>query len=197
MSFNAKMIPATVFAAAFAVGTAHAAEVGFYLGGSIGQTTVEFEETVDDGDGGSTDFHFDSDDTGYKLFVGYNFLPWLGVEGGYIDFGNPADDLNIPNFPNVDADIEVTGWEAFLVGTLPLGPVDLFIKGGGVAAELDAELKVTGFPSESFNESDEYGAYGVGAAFNFGKFAIRAEYEAYDVDIDDLYFISVGATYHL
>jgi hypothetical protein len=34
-------------------------------------------------------------------------------------------------------------------------------------------------------------AYGAGADYNFGHWAIRAEYEAYDTDkLDDLYVVS-------
>jgi hypothetical protein len=193
MTIRVRTVLATLIAPAFAAGTAHAADMGLYFGGSVGQTTVKASSTV-----ASNTFHFDNDDTGYKAFVGFNFLPFLGVEGGYVDFGSPSDDANFGAF-RVDGEVEATGWEAFLVGTLPIGPVDLFVKAGGIEASIDLKVpdQFTGLGFKD-SESNEMFAYGAGAAFNLGKFGVRVEAEGYDVDkLDDLYFISLGATYHL
>ncbi len=180
MIISRKMWMATLVAPALSFGSAHAVELGPYVGGSVGQTTIKIDDNAID---------FDKSDTGWKLYAGYNFLPWLGVEGGYIDFGSPSDG----SFGN-NVDIDLTGWEAFVVGSLPVGPVDLFVKAGGIAAKVD--VHVSGFGSE--DNSDEYFAYGAGAAWNIGKFAIRVEAEGYDDnDVDDLYFLSAGVTYRL
>ena len=60
---------------------AQAADSGFYLGGSIGQSTLKVPSDV-------TDIpDFDENDTGYKIFGGYNFnlaLINLGIEGGEV-----------------------------------------------------------------------------------------------------------------
>ena len=68
------------------------ADSGFYVGGGIGGATLEAD--VGDIDfGGLTSF--DEDDTGFKVFAGYNFdLPVvnLGIEAGYVDFGAPEID---------------------------------------------------------------------------------------------------------
>ena len=57
--------------------------------------------------------------------------------------------------------------------------------------------KVNGATVASDSDSDEVGAYGVGAAVGLGALKIRAEYTMYDVNnIDDLYLISAGVTYH-
>jgi hypothetical protein len=193
MAVRMKSVLATLFALAFVAGSAQAADFGFYFGGSVGQSTVEFRESLSN----NFDYHFDEGDTGYKVLAGFNLLPFLGVEAAYVDFGTPSDSQNIVGVGGVDAKFDLTGWEAFVVGTLPIGPVDLFVKGGGISAQGDAKLAAVGGGYDHFSQNNEYFAYGVGGAFNFGKFAIRAEYEGYDVDIDHLYFISVGATYHL
>jgi predicted porin len=80
---------------------------------------------------------------------------------------------------------------------LPLGPVDLFAKVGGIEINVDAKVKAGGSTLASGSDSDEKAAYGVGAAFGLGGIKIRAEYTAYDVSngIDDLYMASVGVTY--
>lgn len=198
MTIRMKTVLATLIAPAFA-GTAHAADMGLYFGGSVGQTTAKASATVATSAITSNTFHFDNDDTGYKAFVGFNFLPFLGVEGGYVDFGSPSDDANFLGV-RVNGDVDATGWEAFVVGTLPIGPVDLFIKGGAIESSIDLKVHSNFLGGRSFkdSESNEMAAYGAGAAFNFGKFGVRVEAEGYDVDkLDDLYFVSLGATYHL
>ena len=199
MSFSKKAVLATLIAPVFAAATAHAAETGFYIGGSVGQSTAKASTgSLQTGVGQFNTFHFDKEETGYKAFVGFNFLPFLGVEGGYVDFGGPSDDESF-GATRIDAELDATGWQAFVVGTLPIGPVDLFVKAGGIEASFD--LKVgNSFNNQHRNESEsnEMFAYGAGAAFHFGRFGVRVEAEGYDVSkLDDLYLISIGATYHL
>lgn len=179
-----------LLASALTGGTAYA-NTGFYLGGSVGQGTIEDEESVSDGAGGFDDVEFDEDDLGYKLYAGYMLLPFLGVEGGYIDFGSPEGSFN-----NIDVELEADGFEGYVVGLLPLGPVELFAKVGMVA--YDVEGRIDGaFGSASIEDDSEELAYGLGASFGFGHFKVRAEYQMYDVgEIDDLYMISAGLTYH-
>ncbi len=169
-------------------GTANAGSTGLYVGGSVGQTTVKASANA----GLAGTLHFDEDDTGYKLFAGYMLLPFLGFEGGYTNLGSPNK-----NFSGASVDFDVDGWEAFVVGVLPLGPVDLFAKVGGIEINVDAKVKAGGSTLASGSDSDEKAAYGVGAAFGLGGIKIRAEYTAYDVsnNINDLYMASVGVTY--
>ncbi|HSQ22688.1 MAG TPA: hypothetical protein VLQ52_07835, partial [Coriobacteriia bacterium] len=54
-----------------------AADNGFYLGGSVGQTQLEIDELGEDID--SADFS--GDDMAYKVFAGLRFLTFLAVEG--------------------------------------------------------------------------------------------------------------------
>jgi OmpA-OmpF porin, OOP family len=173
MSINRKTALAALLGSALTAGTAYAAEPGFYVGASGGQTTLKVD-----------DFDIDESDTAWKGFVGYNFAKWIGFEAAYVDLGGASDS-------GANVDLDVTAWEGFVVGMLPMGPVDLFVKAGG--ASIEAELDAPSFTEDA---SDEYFAYGAGLAYNFGHWAIRAEYEAYDVDdIDDLYVVSGGLTY--
>jgi OOP family OmpA-OmpF porin len=180
------------------VGTASAAEDGFYVGAGVGQSTIKAStDPLPVGGGAFNTFHFDKSDTGYKGYVGYNFLPWLGVEGGYVEFGNPSDSKVI-GATTLNGKAEASGWQAFVVGTLPVGPVDLFVKAGGI--ETNADIKVhdnfSGLTAKA-NESNQLFAYGIGAAYNFGHFSFRIENEGYKVDkLDDLYLVSAGLTYH-
>ncbi|MBN7796837.1 outer membrane beta-barrel protein [Parahaliea mediterranea] len=164
-----------------------AEDTGFYVGGSVGYAYLQ-------GDGGTKiedqDFEFDDDDVGYKVFAGWQVLSFLAVEGGYVDFGEVKDTT-----PLTRTRIATDGWSAFAVGNLPLGFIDLFGKVGVI--RYDADLDFDGSNS-SFKDSESGtdAAYGLGAAIELGSFAIRGEWEYFDVDgLDDLSMFSVGATY--
>ena len=183
-----KLSALALLSASLGFAVSASADTGLYVGGSVGQTTVKASENA----GAAGTLHFDEDDTSYKLFVGYMVLPFVGFEGGYTNLGNPSK-----NFSGANAEFEVDAWEAFVVGVLPLGPVDLFAKVGGASINIDSKVRVAGSTVISGSDSDEKGAYGVGAAFGLGGIKIRAEYTEYDVgsNIDDLYMASVGVTY--
>ena len=111
-----------------------------------------------------------------------------------------------PGFNPVLVQVEVTpnGWQGFGVLYLPLGNFDIFGKVGGIAANIDVKTTVTSFPvgiipvtnHTKRSEGNGMMAYGAGAMYNFGHWAIRAEYEAYDIDkLDDLYVVSGSLQY--
>jgi OOP family OmpA-OmpF porin len=201
MEFSSKQGLAAAVAAALALWTAQAsADAGFYIGGSVGDATIEASDDVDfDGEDFSLDF--DESDTAYKLFAGYMFNDYFGAELSYVDLGEPEDDFTLDGGEigeiDVDLSAEFTGFTADLVGQLPLGPVDIFAKVGLVS--YDAELEVTATDgidtlSESLEDDGEELHYGIGARFNIGNFGIRGEYEVFDIgDIDDVYMLSLGA----
>ena len=155
--------------------SASAADNGFYLGGSVGQANVEIDRNL---------ARIDDDDTGYKLIAGLRPLDWLGVEASYVDFGKIED-----NAQRAESD----GFAAFLVGFLPVGPVDLFAKGGFINSDTSVVIDGGG---EVFEHDGNELAYGVGAQFRLLSLSVRAEYEKFDVkDVDDLTMFSIGLTY--
>jgi OOP family OmpA-OmpF porin len=155
--------------------TAGAADNGFYLGASIGQSNVKIEQGL---------ARVDGDDTGYKLIAGIRPLDWLAVEASYIDFGTVKEGATVS---------DNNGVSAFVVGFLPVGPVDLFAKGGLVKSDSSVNLRGAG---KLFNSDGTDFAYGVGAQFRLLSLSLRAEYEVFDVkDVKDLNMLSVGVTY--
>ena len=206
-----KLALAAALAPMLLAGASHAAEPGFYLGASGGQTTVD-KDAKDLGLDTSSitalqNFEIDDSDTGWKAYLGYQFLPWLGIEGGYVDLGSASKTRTVTNASGTDfranGNADFTGWEGFLVGTIPIGPVDLFAKVGGANLKVDGNVNVTNLDTSesnrtSGNDNDAQLAYGVGAAYNFGKghWGLRVEAEGYDDnEVDDLYFISAGIVY--
>jgi OOP family OmpA-OmpF porin len=98
---------------------------GWYAGGAIGRAAA----TIDDariasgllGSGLSTTSIVDRDrDTGYKVYGGYQFNPYLGVEGGYYDLGNYGFTATTSPAGTLNGDIKLRGLNLDLVGTLPL-----------------------------------------------------------------------------
>jgi hypothetical protein len=157
------------------------AEGGLYLGGGIGQATIKDSTPAGE---------FDADNAAYKAFVGYRFgmLPIvdLAVEGGYVDFGKPSQDLG-----GQHAEFKLHGGYAAGLLIFPLGPVDLYGKGGVIEAK--TESNVGGMTS---SRSGSNGFYGAGVGLRVWKIGVRAEYERYQVkDVDRVQLFSVSALF--
>lgn len=157
------------------VGTTHA-ESGLYIGGSFGNAKVGFDSP-------SNDIDVEDDDIGYKLFGGFKFT-LLAAEAGYVDFGKVEDS----GFAG-----ELSGFNAFGVLSMGLGPVEVFGKLGGFVWESDFEIAQERYEDDGFDP-----AVGVGVGFNLGGLGVRGEYEYYDIDgFDEVSMFSLGATYWL
>ncbi|MGD2054775.1 MAG: outer membrane beta-barrel protein [Gammaproteobacteria bacterium] len=147
------------------------ADSGFYIGAGVGDASVKEAD-------------FDASDSAYKIFGGYNigFIPLVdfAVEASYVDFGNPSTDAG---------NVEVKGFNAYGLAGLSFGPFGVFAKAGALSWDSDATF---GTLTESDSGTDP--AYGVGARFAIGSFAVRAEYEVYDLDAD-LDMVSVSGVF--
>jgi OOP family OmpA-OmpF porin len=162
---------------------ASAADNGIYLGASVGQSGVEFDDQF-----GGTSINYDADTTGYKLIGGWRFVDWFAVEANYVDLGNGSDKVL-----GEKIEVDVSGWTLSAVGFLPIGPVDLFARVGAVNWSADLEA-----PAIDLRSSDDGTdlTYGGGVQFRVWSISLRAEYERFDVaDADTVDMISVGATW--
>lgn len=156
-------------------------ESGIYIGGSIGQSAIDVSVRDADFRG------LDEDATGYKALIGYNFglipLIDLAVEADYRDFGSFKDGRN-------DIKSDVTSVDVYGLAGVNLGVIGLFAKVG--YADTDFDTVVDDIKN---NSSESSNTYGLGARVQLASFAVRAEYEKFDVDgIDDLTMWSLGAT---
>lgn len=151
------------------------AESGWYVGASVGNSKVGMQEIK------NADIDIDDSDTGYKFYTGLKFTI-LAVEGGYIDFGTIED---------AEGSAEISGFDAFGVLSMGLGPVEVFGKLGGFVWDADVDTVADTYKDDGFDP-----AIGVGAAFTLGGIGIRAEYEYFDIgDFDDVSMLSLGATF--
>ena len=170
---------------------ASAIENGFYIGGSIGGSSIEVRDFDDE----LGNLRFSDGDTAYKLFAGFRFLNFLAVEAGYVDLGNPADIVGNVDGNPIEVEFGVQGWDAFAVGLLPIGPVDLSAKLGVVSWDADIRA-VLGDVIDEDSDSGTDAAYGLGLALRLGKVTLRVEGEQFDIgDADEVYMFSVGATF--
>ena len=147
------------------------ADSGFYIGAGVGDASVK-------------DADFDASDSAYKILGGYNigFIPLVdfAVEASYVDFGNPSTSAG---------NVEISGLNAFGLAGLSFGPFGIFAKAGAISWNSDST-----FGSLSDSDSGTDPAYGVGARFAIGSFAVRAEYEVYDLEAD-LDMVSVSGVF--
>lgn len=152
-----------------------AADNGIYLGASIGDAGVDIDQGL---------VQVDESDTGFKFIAGIRPLDWFGIEASYVNFGEPEQG----NF-SVESD-GITGFGVFF---LPVGPVDIFAKGGVISFNTDFKAKNVG---TFFRDDGTELAYGVGAQFRLLSLGIRAEYEMFDIDnVKDANMLSIGVTY--
>jgi len=151
---------------------------GLYIGGSVGSSGLDTQ---------ISEVNFNEDATGYKVILGYNLglvpLVDLAVEADYRDFGsfdNGAQGINS----------DLTSVDLYGLAGLNFGPLGVFAKAGFADTDFDAR-----FDGGSVSQGDTNPSYGVGAKFQLGSLALRAEYETFDMDeIDDLSMWSLGAT---
>jgi OOP family OmpA-OmpF porin len=155
---------------------------GFYLGAGIGRADFEVPGQLG---------VFKLDDTGYKIFAGYRFLPFLAVEGGWVDLGTAA--AGDPG-TRVEASAELAA--AQVMGILPANPrFDLFLKLGYAAWSSKTIVEADG------SRTDESGgdiAYGAGFHVRITPaFAVRFEWESFGdfKNISDVGMLSGGLSY--
>jgi hypothetical protein len=152
-------------------GTAHADnDNGLYAGAGVGMFNVKIDNVSDVG---AALGEFDSDDVSFKAFAGWRFGKFIGVEVDYLDLGKPNDDVG-----NVIVSTELSGFAPYIVGTLPLGPIELSAKYG----YLFYDFKVSAGSSSKRKTSDEDSVYGVGIGLTLlDHLATKLEYERIDI----------------
>lgn len=128
---------------------AAATELGFYIGGRVGQSSKDaprdFYELFNDDIQAFSFFtptadrtSFDDSDTAFGLVAGYRFTQYLAVEGGYTKFGKVTHTSRATgNFPmdpgslNTKIESETSGFSFAAMGTLPLTrDWEVFARGG-------------------------------------------------------------------
>ncbi len=138
-----------------------------------------------------------SQDTfGYGVYLGYQFNPWLGLEGALTAYGEP--DSRYDNGDNVSAD--VSGGELAMTVSYPLAPRWAVYSRLGVSyASVERDL--------SFADNTDEDAWSplmaLGVDYRLSSdWSLRGEYQyldevgGRDTGYADVHFTSLGLTYH-
>ena len=156
-------------------------EHGWLIGGGFGQFNLQIDDL---GDLGDSIANFDANDSSWKLFTGYRFNKYLSVEAAYVNFGEPGDDFTADGTSG-DYSIGLSGFAPYVVGTIPLGPVELSAKLGYYFYDLkvNSDFDSLGGNLFSSDDSGEDVVYGVGVGMTFMEHLnTRFEYEWVDID---------------
>jgi hypothetical protein len=150
---------------------------GFYIGAGVGDfsSAVDEIDNLDDVDDGGIDFS-DSDNA-RKVFAGWNFNRFVAVQADFVDFGDASGFVST----SARGTSDVQGIAPSVVGTLPIGPIELFGRVGLMFYEVD--LNLTG--GRVIDESGEDLVWAAGLGFDvLDRLNLRLEYE--EIDIQEL-----------
>jgi predicted porin len=170
----------TVLAVIGVCGRALAADSGFYVGASAGQARPSFDSTPAVAAGFPVTF--DSSSSAWKAFVAYEFNRYFAVEANYVNLGTYNVNVNVLGTP-LFTDINITGWGAALVGTLPLR--NDFSLLGRVGETRVRESRGTCSNicaiNTAFSADNTWSpSFGIGIKYDFNpNFSARAEAERY------------------
>ena len=187
------LIPVLLFAAS----SAYCESNGWYAGASLGR--AHYQETCDGIRSRGFIGSCDDVDLGWRVWAGRELTDHLGVELGYVDFGNVQGTRTPPGAFDVDGSIH--GWTLHGVLSWPVNDeVAVFGKAGLIVAKVAADT------STGFHGRDTDIAPGAGAGVTYrltDQLNLRAEWEFFgkvgDPSItgdDTVDLMSVGLEYH-
>jgi hypothetical protein len=145
---------------------------GLYFGIGLG----DFSTGIDDiSAADEAHLDFDSDDSASKLFAGWRFNRLVAVQIDRVDFERSTDASDALNVLSTKAE----GFGPSLVGTLPLGPLELFARAGVFWYDVEIDRNETSLATDSDRDS----IFGAGIGFTIAeRLNLRAEYEVVEID---------------
>lgn len=164
---------------------------GWYGGASVGRsaTTID-DDRISSGLQGQGLGVVSIDDrdraTGYKLFGGYQFSPYIGIEGGYFDLGKTGYTATTVPPGTLSGDMRLKGLNLDLVGTLPLmGKLSALGRVGVTSIRASDNFSATGavtmpYANPSPSQRSTNLKVGLGLMYDItDSLAVRAEAERY------------------
>jgi OOP family OmpA-OmpF porin len=184
--FNMKKIVLAAVLAGCAAAPVFAGD--FYVVGTLGQSTFDLSKSDIDRSMVAagvpvTSSSLDKSDVAYKIQLGYQFNPYVAIEGGYVDLGKSGYSASVTGAA-VQSDVKASGLAIAALGILPINEsFSLFGKLGliNAAVEIEATASAGGSSaSSSISATKIKGNWGLGAAYNVNKqLALRVEYERF------------------
>lgn len=202
-----KQLVFLALSASFGVSGVQAADTGFYMGGSFGQSKIsDFSGSDFDNElalsGLTSSTSTDDTDISWKAFAGYQIMKNLAVEGAYTNLGEftARSTITAPGTGVVNTEVKAEAWTLSALGILPLG--DRFSLFGRLGVNFwNADFSAVGSGSggvASVSDSSDGTdwVYGLGATYNVAKnLNLRGEWERYDFDGTDVDLLSVGVAF--
>ena len=156
--------------------------LGIYLGAGIGNTFFSSEAE----DALSEVQEISENSTAWKIFAGYRLNEFIGIEGGYRNFGNISTSIGDATYES-----NTTGWDLEALGLFRISMIDLFGKAGVMFSSTEESEG-----SESTDDTSTDFLWGLGVGAHFGPFGARLEWESIVVDgPTNLSMVSLSATY--
>ena len=201
---------ALVITALLASPLAVAADDGWYLGASAGQSRADLNFGVATTTGLPTGVtiinpDYDDRDTGFKLFGGYQLNNNFAFEGGRFDLGNFGFTANTIPTGTSSGDYDVDGWFLDMVGTIPLtSKIDFLARAGFTHAYTTSHMYGTGAvpavrPTDRGSDSNP--KLGLGLQYELtDNLDVRLEAERFHLDEPfankgDVDLLSLGVVY--
>jgi len=150
---------------------------GPYVGAAAGR----FDLKLDDFDDVGTAVHDITHSThdSYRVDVGWRFAPFFALEADYVNFGDSHDSF-VGSGSDGDYRLHLSGFAPFVVGTLPLGPIEVFAKGGYLFYNTNLTVDFHAPPDDvlqsSHSRSDFIYGGGLGLTL-IGHLNLNAEYD--------------------
>ena len=147
----------------------------------------------------------DEDDSGFKFFGGYNVNKNVAIELAYADLGtaslsgNTGDTFVLDGIPFIFTGSGTINIDGSLIGLSGVftyhfnDAFNLYGRAGLASWEADISATETGGPTETASEDGTDFFLGFGAGWNFAQtWALKAEYELYSFDSEDVDFLSLN-----
>ena len=159
------------------------ADGGFYVGGSVGSSSLS-----NDFDG----FEVDADSTAFRLIAGWQFNDFFSLEGGYHNFGELEQSVD-NNGELVDISLKADGFTLGGTGSIPLGEkFALFGRAG--AFFWDGDAKINDITQARPEDTNLY--YGGGAKFAITeRLSLLGDWTRYELEDTESDVISLGFTF--
>lgn len=171
---------------------ASAIESGWYAGANIGQSSADIDDQRITrsllGSGfATTSMNEDERSAAGKIFGGYQFNPYVALEGGYFNLGKFGYTASTSPAGSLSGDIRLQGLNLDVVGILPLTEkFSAFGRVGVIHAQARDNFSSTGLvnrPASSPRQNDTGYKFGAGVQYAFtDRLAVRGEVERYRIN---------------
>ena len=165
---------------------------GWFVGANIGKSSANIDgeriqSSLENNGFDVTSIDEDKRDQGYKLYAGYQFSPYIALEGGYFDLGDFKFMANTLPQTDFSGRTELQGWNLDLVGTLPLTErFSAFARVGVTQNKSKTRFSSNALINTAgYNDDDSYTKhkYGLGVQYQLSPaFTLRLEAERYRMD---------------